>query len=496
MNPRCPAFTVSLILSIRNVVEALGAVQAYDPLDQMSDDEEEETTDYQPFTMATSEIGDWVSSVSEPTDPDSWTNPGGTTFSAESIPDDEGFEEGEEDEITDSVPQTTPPPNLAYYRQFIVNSQAYQWLLLVIKKHALLDMPEQNAMFEIRESIQKHILGQGSLRKLSRQESANTVEMVFTLHWNFPQFIRDQEYSESATEVIDGIVCLVGTWQHAQATTLSEYMEQVWPNTNQYVRRLLKKVLELTQSAGGSDGEVHLVLDQQGDHLGGSYLGYRQAGSGCIMAATGQLEFVTEIGEQLGWLGSALRSSSLSEGVVACSPQVSSFEIDTLKTGAGLSIMASCRFLFPIETNNQVESQEPGFCWASMFRNPVLVTGYPVPHRAKPDTGLEVSLGVMAALMQSRRFVQIGDKIILKGFASMLIATAVADDNIMWHFIYNATGDRISYCDPRLDAIEYEEVRELGLRDVGARRHIIGWCSTVKEYLGMLLKVSYEQLLV
>ncbi|KAI9172522.1 hypothetical protein HJFPF1_02024 [Paramyrothecium foliicola] len=117
-----------------------------------------------------------------------------------------------------------------------------------------------------------------------------------------------------------------------------------------------------------------------------------------------------------------------------------------------------------------------------LFRNPVLVIGYPIPHRTRPDTGLELSLGVMAELVQSHYCVRMGDKVMIKGFNSLLIATALAANTIIWHFLFNASGDRISYCDTRLE--EPEHIRTLDLRDIKTHRHIVGWCSKVTELLG------------
>lgn len=114
------------------------------------------------------------------------------------------------------------------------------------------------------------------------------------------------------------------------------------------------------------------------------------------------MDFVSEVAQQLAWLASTLRPSPVPFGVLACTPKISSFNINELVgTHGSISIFATCDLEFPIAMAQEISSFTPGFCWANLFRNPLLVTGYPIRRRATPDTGLEVSLGVMAELVQS-----------------------------------------------------------------------------------------------
>lgn len=133
---------------------------------------------------------------------------------------------------------------------------------------------------------------------------------------------------------------------------------------------------------------------------------------------------------------------------------------------------------------DSISSTSKGFCWANLFRNPVLVTGYPTAHRTDPNTGVELSLSAMIELVQSRQFVSLDGNIFLKGFCSLLVATAVAVDVVLWHFLFNSTGVQISYCNPRLKDLSNETCQELTLRDIETRRHVVGWCCDVRENSG------------
>ena len=243
-----------------------------------------------------------------------------------------------------------------------------------------------------------------------------------------------------------------------------------------------KKFLRIPASE--TSGVVELRAEEMGEVSGGSSLRYIQYSSSCVVVAIGQVHFVSEVAEQLGWLGSALRSSPISEGIVACSPRLSRLQILTEDTENDGAITASCRIEFPLRVDASMNPQSQGFCWANLFRNPVLVTGYPIPRRAESKTGLEISLAMMAELVQSQSLVKIAERTILKGFCSLAVVTGVVRDAIIWHFLFNSSGERISYSDHRLEDIDYGKAQALTLRGVGSGRHIIGWCGDIKDYLG------------
>ena len=206
----------------------------------------------------------------------------------------------------------------------------------------------------------------------------------------------------------------------------------------------------------------------------------------------GRVDFVSEIGEQLVWLAATLRSSPVSNGVLACVPKLSLPQPPYIdRQNATLTL--DCRIDFEMTADQDISCHSPGFCWAGLFRNPLLVTNYPIRRRAGVDTGLEMSLLMMAALVHSGQLLSFGGKVILKGFCSVLVATAVADNVVMWHLFYNSTGERISYYDPRLEGIGCGMPQGFTLRDLEARRHIVGWCSNIIEYFGMLESLEHSR---
>lgn len=349
-------------------------------------------------------------------------------------------------------------------------SQAYRWLQFSILKHVQLHIPSPNLMFDIGEMLRSKLSQIRSIRNLSPRQPQPSLDMYFHQEWNLRQFVTDQEYADTSPCALDHLLCVTGTRQHAQSTTVSQYMEQTWPESSRSMILLLNKFL-LIQDSDSCDYTLS----------NGSTLKITQCGSRCSVRVSGSLDFVVEIGEQLGWLGSALRPSFLSERVVACSPRLSvlGFRVD-----ATYKINAGCRIEYTLNEGPNSDHSLPGFCWANMFQNPVMVSGYPIRFRERSETGLELRLETMAELVQSRQFVKIDGNIMLKGFCSVLAVTAVAADVVRWHFLFNADGDRISYCDERLQEKGIKTPKSLKLRDLKTCRHVVGWCSPVREYTG------------
>lgn len=83
-----------------------------------------------------------------------------------------------------------------------------------------------------------------------------------------------------------------------------------------------------------------------------------------------------------------------------------------------------------------------------MVKNPVIASGYPIPKPKREDVstqqGLEVSLGLMAALSRADWVTNFGSKLLLKGSISALVPIAEVGVSIVWHFLINTSMSNIS----------------------------------------------------
>jgi len=176
----------------------------------------------------------------------------------------------------------------------------------------------------------------------------------------------------------------------------------------------------------------------------------------------GTVDVITEMAEQIIWLAATLRSSEGDE-LTYCTPSIK--QITTLDGKR----RADVGFNSTIRGPNQKPN---GTCWHAMFRNPVVVQGYPIRRRPHDGTGLEVPLHIMAGLLWTTHVTEFLGKSYIKGFASMLVAVDHADGVCNWHHLHNLDGKRISH-----NEAGGTSVGQVPAHVLSTSRHIVGWCT-------------------
>ena len=182
---------------------------------------------------------------------------------------------------------------------------------------------------------------------------------------------------------------------------------------------------------------------------------------------------IADIGEQLAWLGAACRASP-SEGYHKHS-------LPSIKYRASLKLFD---IRYRLEDIPKEKLFQDGTCWHSLFRNPVIVRGFPILARGHDERGLEISLDMMASLAGAERATVFGDQLVIKGFSTMLVPTKCSDNSVVWHFLFNEDGSRLPYsaikerCPMRvgIDRVDYSCLT--------SSRHFLGWASKVSLHTG------------
>lgn len=204
------------------------------------------------------------------------------------------------------------------------------------------------------------------------------------------------------------------------------------------------------------------------------------SGSEFIAEAFGTAASIAEVGEQLAWLSASLRSSRYTAGITFITPSIKIIRPESAPENVKTRMHnpnVQCRITFSMEKGEQGLGN--GQCWHGMFRNPVLVPGFPVLRRPRLDTGLEIPLNMMSALASTRQIDEFNDKIFIKGFSTMLIPTDFSDGVVIWHLQYRTDGGHISYYDACVPHVS------VNASDVEQSRNIVGWCSQADLLAGM-----------
>jgi hypothetical protein len=239
------------------------------------------------------------------------------------------------------------------------------------------------------------------------------------------------------------------------------------------------------QNALQYDRADRIMTDQVPEHNSPRLTARLHSSDSCIISVTAGTYYVSEVAEQLAWLAATLQPSESAERIVARRPHLKDVRMSTaMEASSTINASVICQFGFETE-NMSSKKQENGACWTSLFGNAVLVRGYPILRRLQPKTGLELSLRIMAYLVRSFQVVQYEDRIVMKGFSSLLVATLATTGVVLWHLYGSKSpSERISYYDDRLDTLNLTFIKEKSLRDLERGPHYVGWCPDVDDLCG------------
>ena len=189
-----------------------------------------------------------------------------------------------------------------------------------------------------------------------------------------------------------------------------------------------------------------------------------------LINATGTSPSLAEIGEQFAWLGAACRVS----------PHNDKMAYST----AHIKIVKNPITLFKIDfsiSNLEVDSRskQNGSYWHSLFRNAVIVRGYPILARAHDESGLEIALNMMAGSGQASCATIFDGALVIKGFSTMFVPMGRIRNSVLWHFLYNKDTSRISYLSARERCSRQALIDTVDVSCLEYTRNFLGWASSV-----------------
>jgi len=384
---------------------------------------------------------------------------------------------------------------LSNYEQFVCRSDAYRWLLSKICQHGRLSFGSPNVMSDIGTRILNQLQVQKPLRTMSRHKPLSLANMTFHLEWNLKAHASGLEFYSSSSNILDNILCLTGTCYEAQILTVSEYIYQTWPVTGESIKSILQKLLmipegqectrkyrEIVQYKCAHSVSADAITGTKDAHLSARL----ESKELCTITVTAGAHLISEFAELIAWLAATLRPYPQNEGITICRPHIQSLSVrSTPYKDPAVAATGTCFFSFKYEDKTMYGCNKSGLCWKPLFRNALLVSGFPILRRPGSEKGLEMSLGTISYLIQSDQLVQCGEMLMIKSFSSLLIATFITTDIIVWHlFTSRIPGERISYFDKQLGTTNISHNKIPLLRRLEALRHIVGWCAKATDFCG------------
>ncbi|KAI0102591.1 hypothetical protein GGR51DRAFT_287398 [Nemania sp. FL0031] len=360
-------------------------------------------------------------------------------------------------------------------KKVIIEDPAYVWMIARLRREILLDIPVHyislhSRLFHITEDP----IGQPNPHE-SGMKGPKSVKVTFTTRWDIMGFLRQQNYSTPHSEAIANAVTLTGTATNAQALSCRQYLEQTWPLTGTQVLKLIQNSLSTPRHRKTLYFDVPSPL-----MLAASITG----DSSVTIMASGLPDFVVEVGEQLAWLGSALRPSRPSAGVSIYTAHASNpIKISSDDEPSNFK----CTISYNGGSHQPVSQTWGGQCWYHLFSDPVIAQGFPILRRVERDTGLEMPLELMTALTGTKCLNTFNSNVFIKGFNTMLVPVKKSEDSVIWHLLHSEDpSKRISYLSSDSKSIG------LTMRDLEQSRHVLGWCADAISIAGKGVPCLYR----
>ncbi|KAF2490780.1 hypothetical protein BU16DRAFT_134693 [Lophium mytilinum] len=194
------------------------------------------------------------------------------------------------------------------------------------------------------------------------------------------------------------------------------------------------------------------------------------------ICANGIPQHLTELTQQILWIGSALNFSASSE-------QIAYSEAVIGQGPSCLNISFRNTALHPTENP----------CWLPLFSGATIARNFPIPER-QDQTGLEIPIDIMAGIAGVRHAVEYAGGVVMKGFSSMFVPIERLGNLVQWHLISSSDCDtRLSYKDVLERCKNRATLKDVSLDSLRTTRAIVGWCNTASTTLGSAL-ANYENL--
>jgi hypothetical protein len=133
--------------------------------------------------------------------------------------------------------------NSHQYRDLILQSPEYSWLVANLQRELALTRAETDVMEDIKKNILSAL---PSSHKVSRKSPSTEYRATFELDWDPLSFVKEQGYVERGEDALERAITLTGTSNNAQALSSREYLSQTWPTTGKYVMGLVSQLVRTT----------------------------------------------------------------------------------------------------------------------------------------------------------------------------------------------------------------------------------------------------------
>ncbi|KAF2972247.1 hypothetical protein GQX73_g1229 [Xylaria multiplex] len=342
-----------------------------------------------------------------------------------------------------------------WVKGFFIQGGPSQSLVTILRRALYFD--DRFKMMEIRDQIESHLL-----------EIKEKYAVEFQLDWKPFDFFESQ--FEGHIPQIGTLVTLTGSAFYAQAATCKEYLKHNWPATWEPFLSALQSAIDTNVTSSNTFDHSPTYFSNR-DEIKLKLMPDKTLS----VLIRGTKSTIIDIAQQISWVSATLSLSPFGRKVAYCN---TTLVRDASYTGLLFKVERNFAPLQPIE--------DP--CWIPLFSNAVLAWGFPIPERLG-ETGLEISIDLMAAIAGVRHAVEYDGGVVMKGFSSMLIPLKrnKETDTVQWHLVSSHDEEtRLSYREgvAMAPCSDRALLAEVDLQSPRTTRGILGWCNAAETVLG------------
>lgn len=192
--------------------------------------------------------------------------------------------------------------------------------------------------------------------------------MLFRTDWDVFSFLRGK-YDLGLHQSLRQVITITGDTLNAQLATVEAYMGQTWPQHSFELLDAIQSAVErftdskrVDRVSSSMPASVYLLADNATQQV----------------AASGLVDFLVTMAQQLAWLGAACQISTA--GLAYCVPTFA-------KVPQASTTFLEFSITFKIAP---LRAEEPKSCWTSLIGNSTIATGFPVAQRLQEESGLQI----------------------------------------------------------------------------------------------------------
>ena len=281
---------------------------------------------------------------------------------------------------------------------------------------------------------------------------------TFNMWWNLGEYF-DKQMDRG--QRFEDMLVTTGKLDRAWASTCKEYMQLTWPRTGLVTLRALQLRLPFgssCQPAVASDGDFVVRIHNPG------VLQYQPK-----IEVQGTCREITEVAQQLVWLGSVFR--------YGYSDEICGSSFWYLKSPS--------RFYFGSDAKRMKEDEYTSFCWTSLFSSGTLAPGFPIPLRAA-EVGIEISFDAMLKLACIEYPIYYGQAVAFRGWRTLLYPVSVSPnfERIQWHLIVcdDPADMRLTTSLSAMDDLQNWKTSDIA--EIRKARSFLGYCRHAEVSIG------------